>query len=362
MLRAAVFLALAFHASAQWVTSRIHGTPEAPRPFLAEPAFTAISLHNALEMIPLPGARRFAAVENGGKIFTYADSPDAGSQQLLIDLKALHAAVNHAYGIAFHPQWRENGLVFITYTLGDKVEDGTRLSRFKLAQNDPPVLDPASETVLLTWLSGGHNGASLQFGPDGMLYCSTGDAEVPSPPDPRNTGQDLTDLLSSILRIDVDHAQNGKAYAIPADNPFLQTAGARPEIYAFGFRNPWKISFDAKGRLWCGDVGWELWEMIHLIQKGGNHGWSAMEASQPIKPELKAQARSSRLSLPIRIRRPPASLEATCITAVAFQSCTEPTSTATTRRAKSGHSGMMANKSPAVRRSPTRHTASSPLV
>ncbi|MBK8093070.1 MAG: PQQ-dependent sugar dehydrogenase [Verrucomicrobiaceae bacterium] len=238
-------------------------------------------------MIPLPGARRFAAVENGGKIFTYADSPDAGSQQLLIDLKALHAAVNHAYGIAFHPQWRENGLVFITYTLGDKVEDGTRLSRFKLAQNDPPVLDPASETVLLSWLSGGHNGASLQFGPDGMLYCSTGDAEVPSPPDPRNTGQDLTDLLSSILRIDVDHAQNGKAYAIPADNPFLQTAGARPEIYAFGFRNPWKISFDAKGRLWCGDVGWELWEMIHLIQKGGNHGWSAMEASQPIKPELK---------------------------------------------------------------------------
>jgi glucose/arabinose dehydrogenase len=84
------------------------------------------------------------------------------------------------------------------------------------------VLDPKSETVLLTWRSGGHNGASLQFGLDGMLYISTGDAEVPSPPDPLNTGQDISDLLSSILRIDVDHEENGKAYAIPKDNPFPQ--------------------------------------------------------------------------------------------------------------------------------------------
>jgi hypothetical protein len=89
------------------------------------------------------------------------------------------------------------------------------------------------------------------------------------------------------LRLDVDHEEGGKAYSIPKDNPFIATSGAMPEIWAFGFRNPWKISFDAKGRLWCGDVGWELWEMIHLVQRGGNHGWSAMEASQPIKPETK---------------------------------------------------------------------------
>jgi putative heme-binding domain-containing protein len=278
------FIALS-SASAQWTTSRIHGSPEPPKPFVPEQAFTQIALNDALEMIAVPGANRFVAVEKGGKIWSFKDSPDATTKDLLIDLKPDHPPLNYAYGIAFHPKWKENGYVFLSYAYGGGVEDGTKLSRFKLTQQEPPVLDPKSEAVLLTWRSGGHNGASLQFGLDGMLYISTGDSEVPSPPDPLNTGQDISDLLSSILRIDVDHEENGKAYAIPKDNPFLKTSNAMPEIWAFGFRNPWKISFDQKGRLWCGDVGWELWEMIHLVQRGGNHGWSAMEASQPIKPE-----------------------------------------------------------------------------
>lgn len=286
-MRTLFFCLLTASAFAQWTTSRIHGTPEAPKPFIAEQTFTQIALHDGLEMVAVPGVHRFAAVENTGKVFTFADTPDAASQHLLIDLKAKHEKLSHAYGIAFHPKWRENGWVFITYTMGDKLEDGTRLSRFQLSQKDPLVLDPDSEVVLLTWLCGGHNGASLQFGPDGMLYCSTGDAEAPSPPDLLNTGQGLNDLLSCVLRIDVDHEADGKAYVIPKDNPFITTSGARPEIWAFGFRNPWKMSFDSHGRLWCGDVGWELWEMIHLVQKGGNHGWSAMEASQPIKPHTK---------------------------------------------------------------------------
>lgn len=280
-------LCLAFTTAthAQWTTSHVHGSPEAPKPFIAEQTFASIALQDALEMIAVPGAKRFLTVEKGGKIWSFKDAPDASAKDLLIDLKPEHPLLQYAYGIAFHPRWKENGHVFLCYAYGDKVADGTKLSRFKLTQQEPPVLDPQSETVLLTWRSGGHNGASMQFGPDGMLYISTGDAEVPSPPDPLNTGQDISDLLSSILRIDVDHAENGKAYAIPADNPFLKTPKAMPEIWAFGFRNPWKISFDAQGRLWCGDVGWELWEMIHLVQRGGNHGWSAYEASQPIKPE-----------------------------------------------------------------------------
>ena len=282
-----LLLCLAFASTihAQWTTSRIHGSPEAAKPCIPELAFPGIGLHEALEMVPVPGAQRFIAVEKGGKIWSFKDTPEVRQQDLLIDLKPDHPQLWYAYGIAFHPKWKENGHVFLCYAYADKVPDGTKLSRFKLSQQEPPVLDPKSETVLLTWRSGGHNGASLQFGPDGMLYISTGDSEVPSPPDPLNTGQDLSDLLSSILRIDVDHAENGKAYAIPKDNPFLKTANAMPEIWAFGFRNPWKMSFDANGRLWCGDVGWEQWEMIHLVQRGGNHGWSAYEASQPIKPE-----------------------------------------------------------------------------
>jgi len=287
MRRVILFFALCSVSSAQWTTSRIHGSPEPPKPYIAEQVFSQIALNDALEMQVVPGAHRFAAVEKNGKIWTFKDSPDAATKDMLIDLKPDHPLLQHAYGIAFHPRWQENGLVFITYAYGDKVPDGTKLSRFKLTQQEPPVLDPKSETVLLTWQSGGHNGAHLQFGPDGMLYCTTGDATAPSPPDSLKTGQDLSDLLSSILRIDVDHEENGKAYAIPKDNPFLTTPKAMPEIYAFGFRNPWKMSFDQKGRLWCGDVGWELWEMIHLVPKGGNHGWSAMEASQPIMPETK---------------------------------------------------------------------------
>lgn len=287
MLRILALLSTIVSAHAQWTTSRIHGSPEAPKPYVPEQVFTQIALNDALEMIAVPGAHRFVAVEKNGKIWSFKDAPDADAKDLLIDLKPDHPLLQHAYGIAFHPKWQENGLVFITYAYGDKVPDGTKLSRFKLTQQEPPVLDPKSETVLLTWQSGGHNGASIQFGPDGMLYISTGDATAPSPPDSLKTGQDLSDFLSSILRIDVDHEENGKAYAIPKDNPFLTTPKAMPEIYAFGFRNPWKISFDKRGRLWCGDVGWELWEMIHLVPKGGNHGWSAMEASQPIMPETK---------------------------------------------------------------------------
>jgi putative heme-binding domain-containing protein len=285
MFRVLACLIALSSAHAQWTTSRIHGSPEPPRPFVPEKVFTQITMNNALEMIAVPGAHRFVAVEQQGKIWSFTDSPDTAEKTLLIDLKPDHPELKNAYGIAFHPKWKKNGLVFLCYAYGDKVPDGTKLSRFKLTQQEPPVLDPKSETVLLTWQSGGHNGASIQFGPDGMLYISTGDATAPSPPDSLNTGQNLGDFLSSILRIDVNHEENGKAYAVPKDNPFLKDAKALPEIWAFGFRNPWKISFDAKGRLWCGDVGWELWEMIHLVQRGGNHGWSAMEASQPIKPE-----------------------------------------------------------------------------
>ena len=103
------------------------------------------------------------------------------------------------------------------------------------------------------------------------------DAADPDPPDgKRRTGQDISDLLASVLRIDVDHREAGKNFAVPKDNPFFDKLNARPEIWAYGLRNPWKISFDrVTGKLWCGDVGWEQWENVYLIERGGNYGWSA---------------------------------------------------------------------------------------
>lgn len=281
-----LILTACLHAGARepWTTSHIQGSPEAPKPFVVEPVFAKIRADNALELVAAGG--RFYLLTRQGKVWSFPIEENAGTQELVLDLKALHPEHDSAYSLAFHPRWKENRQVFVCYTYAQGVADGSKLSRFRLTDTEPPRIDPQSEEVLLTWLAGGHNGSQLQFGPDGFLYFTTGDAEAPSPPDKLNTGQDNSDLLSCILRIDVDHKAEGLTYAVPADNPFVGKPNVRPEIWAFGFRNPWRISFDpANGRLWCGDVGWELWEMIHLVKRGGNYGWSAMEASQPIKPE-----------------------------------------------------------------------------
>lgn len=282
-------LALPLFVSAQsveWKTSRIHGSPEPPKPFIAEQVFTNVPLTEALDMVPVPGLDQWIFVQNNGKLVVVANDLAATKAEVALDLKALHPTVDHAYGIAFHPQFKTNKQVFVTYTNGDKLDDGSRLSRFVVKQEKPLLIDPASEEVLITWRSGGHNGAAVTFGNDGMLYVSTGDSEVPAPPDPLKTGQDVTDLLSSVLRIDVDHKDAGRAYHVPEDNPFLKLPKARPEIWAYGLRNPWKMSFDRPtGNLWCGDVGWEQWEQIDLIQKGGNYGWSAFEGNNRILPE-----------------------------------------------------------------------------
>ena len=121
--------------------------------------------------------------------------------------------------------------------------------------------------MILTWLSGGHNGANLQFGPDGMLYVSTGDATAPNPPDGLNTGQDNSDLLSAVLRIDVDRKEAGKAYRVPPDNPYVGRKNVRPEIWAWGLRNPWRFSFDrGTGQLFAPQLyGWEMAQQLRNL-------------------------------------------------------------------------------------------------
>ncbi len=151
---------------------------------------------------------------------------------------------------------------------------------------DPPQADLKSEQVILTWPSGGHNGGCIRFGPDGYLYLGTGDGSGIA--DGRNTGQDLSDLLAAMVRIDVDKHDKGKAYHIPDDNPFVKHEGARPEIFAYGLRQPWKFSFDtATGDLWVGEVGQDLWESVYKLQKGGNYGWSVREGSHPFRIDRK---------------------------------------------------------------------------
>ena len=188
-------------------------------------------------------------------------------------------------GLAFHPDYATNGYFFVNYTrdITGTSDDETVISRFTRSSSDPSQADPNSELEILTYAQpfSNHNGGELQFGPDGYLYISSGDGG--SGGDPQDNGQDLGTLLGKLLRIDVNNSTVANPYAIPADNPFVGTAGARGEIWAYGLRNPWKFSFDRLNNdLWIADVGQSAREEINTAPSnaaGLNYGWRCYEGN-----------------------------------------------------------------------------------
>lgn len=239
-------------------------------------------------MMEMPGRGYWLVAERQGKIQLVSTNRANPNRQLFADFKKLHPATTEVYSLTFHPGFATNRYVFIWYILEVEKPEGTRIARFEVSTDDPPRLLTETEEIVFTWKSGGHNGGAIRFGPEGYLYISTGDGSGPVPPDALGTGQNLDDLLSCILRVDVDRRDSGKTYRIPPDNPFVDRANARGEIWAYGFRNPWRYCFHPlTGELWAGDVGWELWEMIFKVRRGGNYGWSAMEGTrQPVRRDL----------------------------------------------------------------------------
>jgi glucose/arabinose dehydrogenase len=245
------------------------------------------------------GSDRVFVAEQDGIIKVFPNDADVEEATVFLDIDERCRYKDNQneeglLGFAFHPKFKENGQLFVYYTTAS--EDHTSfVSRFTLAK-DAKTVDPESEEVIMKipqpfW---NHNGGTIAFGPDGFLYIGLGDGG--SGNDPEGNGQNLRTLLGSILRIDVDSKSDGKSYGIPKDNPFVdleividrrgKTAKAMPEIYAYGLRNIWRMSFDREtGKLWVGDVGQNLWEEINIIEKGGNYGWNIREAKHWFRPD-----------------------------------------------------------------------------
>ncbi|MEQ1506094.1 MAG: PQQ-dependent sugar dehydrogenase, partial [Myxococcota bacterium] len=219
---------------------------------------------------------RWWIVRQEGRIESFDVSVASGPTDLVVDLTdRVDNSANEAglLGLAFDPGWATNRELILSYTAPSAPFRST-IARFR-ASADGRTIDPGSEQILLTLEQPftNHNGGNVVFGHDGMLYVGFGDGG--SGGDPYGNGQNLDTLLGKILRIDVHGAA---PYAIPPDNPFAG-GGGRPEIYAWGLRNPWRFSVDpASGDLWVGDVGQDRYEEVDIVRNGGNYGWNTMEA------------------------------------------------------------------------------------
>ena len=234
------------------------------------------------------GSGRLFVVEQGGLI----KAVDRGAVQATpyLDVSALVSLGSERglLGLAFSPGFRRDGRIYIDYT---DVNGDTVIARYTTAQpaSDAPAWKSAEIILSIKQPYANHNGGCLQFGPDGMLYIGMGDGG--SSGDPGNRAQNKSELLGKLLRIDVSKADRGRGYAIPPDNPFVSDPGARPEVWMYGLRNPWRFSFDAStGALWIADVGQDAWEEVDFAapgQKGTNWGWHLWEGDHPYPPGAK---------------------------------------------------------------------------
>ncbi|MGZ8438836.1 MAG: PQQ-dependent sugar dehydrogenase, partial [Candidatus Limnocylindrales bacterium] len=217
---------------------------------------------------PGDGSGRLFVVEQAGRIRIVRGGRVADGPFLDIGAEVKSGGEQGLLGLAFHPDFPADPRFFVDYT---DLDGNTVVSEFHLDAADPNLADPGSERRLLhiDQPYPNHNGGGVVFGPDGMLYIATGDGG--SGGDPQGNGQRTDTLLAKILRIDVASRPAGadRPYAIPADNPFAGVAGASPEIWLTGLRNPWRIRFDSvSGDLWIGDVGQSAWEEIDVARAG----------------------------------------------------------------------------------------------
>jgi len=223
------------------------------------------------------GSNRIYIVQKDGNIRVFENDSETEETSVFLNLPRISTVSEQGLlGLAFHPNFRDNGYFYVHYNPTPTI---SRISRFTASPNGG-LTNNATELIVLEFTQPftNHNGGQLAFGPDGFLYISSGDGG--SGGDPQNNAQNKSNLLGTILRIDVDNRQGNLNYAIPGDNPFVNEPEAREEIFAYGLRNPWRMSFDTvTGMLWTGDVGQNEVEEIDIITNGGNYGWKLFEGT-----------------------------------------------------------------------------------
>jgi len=253
--------------------------------------WTAIRLSMPVSFVRAPNSTIWWVTEQGGIIKRF-DSAKSLPATLAVDLKdrVRSGGERGLLGLALDPDFSKNGRIFVNYTADVDGKLWTRISAFT-SKDKGLTFDAASEKIVLSFEQpySNHNGGHVAFGPDGFLYIGVGDGGAGG--DPQGNGQNKATLLGSILRIDVSQ---GSSYTSPPDNPFAK-GGGRPEIFAWGLRNPWKFSFAPDGKLWVGDVGQNRFEEVHIVEKGKNYGWNTMEGMHCFSPETKCDTAGKEL-------------------------------------------------------------------
>jgi glucose/arabinose dehydrogenase len=224
-------------------------------------------------------------VEQAGIIRAFGNSKNTSTSTVFLDItdRVLFGGEQGLLGLAFHPDYSTNNYLYVDYVAANPRR--TIIARYTVNTSNPNVADKTSEFKILEIAQpySNHKGGQIAFGSDGYLYIAMGDGGGAG--DPQGNGQNRSTLLGKILRIDVNKSSIGGGYGIPAGNPFAgNSLGYREEIYAYGFRNPWRFSFDSAGKLWVGDVGQDRQEEIDLVEKGDNYGWNIMEGTLPYNP------------------------------------------------------------------------------
>ena len=296
------------------VTTAICPAQELPKITLT-PVLTKLSDERPVWMSEAPdGSQRLFVVYQTGKILIAKKGSDgAGAKEFFnIEERKPKADNENECGLlslAFHPGFVTNKLFYVYYNQRNAVDKNSQpqnfpirtvISEFRVSDTDADKADLKSERIILEVPQpfGNHKGGQVSFGPDGFLYLGLGDGGAAD--DPFNSGQSVSTMLAKFLRIDVNgrgKIRGGRGqpdrevgYSIPKDNPFVKEPdmgdrGCRKEIYALGFRNPWRFSWDSKtGALWAGDVGQNIWEEVDVVVKGGNYGWNTREGLHHFKP------------------------------------------------------------------------------